>query len=120
MIIKAAGRFEDARQLLAARAHVVNVCLGGFVAVVEAAFLAGLRPEDFVVAVGVEGRVEIFEVNTGVGQFLQLLQIVAAIDDARVDKRGRFRRCRCRFLGHAVQCSGGDQRRQERRGTGVA
>ena len=35
VVIKAAGRFEDAGELHAARAHVVNVGAGGFVAVVK-------------------------------------------------------------------------------------
>ena len=35
-------------------------------------------------------RVGINEVNAGVGQFLELLQVVAAVNDARVEKRGGF------------------------------
>ena len=54
VVIKAAGLFEDARQLQAARAHVVNVGLGVLVAVFKGALLPGLAPEDLVVAVGVE------------------------------------------------------------------
>ena len=53
-------------------------------AVFERALLFGLAPEDFVIAVGVEGRVNIDEVNAGVGQFLELLKIVAAVNDTRV------------------------------------
>src|ERR1017187_4749286 len=59
VIIKAVGLFEDARQLFAARAHVVNVSRSGFVAVVKPPLLARLRPENFVVAVGIERRVNV-------------------------------------------------------------
>jgi len=38
--------------------------------------------------VGVERRVNVAEVNGGVGQFLELFQIVAAVNDARVHDGG--------------------------------
>ena len=63
VVIKAAGLFEDARQLHAARAHVVNVSIGVLVAVFKGALLFGFAPEDFVVAVGVEGRVNVNQIN---------------------------------------------------------
>jgi hypothetical protein len=44
VVIKAAGLFEDAGQLHAARADVVNVGAGGFVAVFKGALLLGLAP----------------------------------------------------------------------------
>src|ERR1035437_8112530 len=44
VVIKAAGRFEDAGELHAARAQVVNVSLGVFVAVFKGALLLGLAP----------------------------------------------------------------------------
>ena len=90
VIIKAAGLFEDARQLFAARAHVVNVSRGGFVAVVKPPLLAGLRPEDFVVAVGIERRVNVFQIHAGIGQLLELVQIVATVNDAGVHEGGGF------------------------------
>ena len=37
-------------------------------AVLEGAFFAGLAPKDLVVAVGVEGRVDVDEVHGGVGE----------------------------------------------------
>ena len=95
VIIKAAGLFEDARQLIAARAHVFNVSLGGFVAVVKPPLLARFRPEgpsrtgQFVVAVGIERRVNVNQIHAGVGQLLELVQIVAAVNDTRVHQRGR-------------------------------
>ena len=87
MVIKAAGLFEDAGELHAARAHVVNVSLGVLAAVFKGALLLGLAPKDFVVAVGVERRVYVNEVHAGVGQFGELFQIVAAVDDAGVEER---------------------------------
>jgi len=82
-----AGLFEDTGELHAARAHVVNVGAGGFVAIFKGALLLGLAPKDFVVAIGVERRVNVNEVNAGVGQFLELFQIIAAVNDAGVEER---------------------------------
>ena len=45
-------------------------------------------PKDFVVAVGVQRRVNVDEVNAAAGQFLELLQIVAAVNEASVHERG--------------------------------
>ena len=90
VVIKAAGLFEDAGQLHAARAHVVNVSLGVLVPVFKGALLLGFAPKDFVVAVRVERRVDVNEIDALRGQFFQLLQIVAAIDDAGVHLRRGF------------------------------
>ncbi len=90
VVIKTAGLFEDTGELDAARAHVVNVSLGGFVAVFKGALLLGLAPKDFVVAIGVEGRVNVNEVNAGVGQLGELFQIITAVNDAGIEERGRF------------------------------
>ena len=90
VVIKAAGLFEDARQLHAARPHVVNVGLGVLVPVFKGALLLGLAPKDFVVAVGIERRVYVNEVNAGVGQFGELFQIVAAINHAGVEEGRGF------------------------------
>jgi hypothetical protein len=85
--------------------------VGGFVAVFKGALLLGLAPKDFVIAVGVEGRVNVNEVNAGVGQFLELFQIVAAINDAGVEEDGGFQfRGRARHSVRAVvglRASGG-------------
>jgi len=92
MVIKAAGFFEDAGELHAARAHVVNVSLGVLVAVFKGALLLGLAPEvraglaTIVVAVGVEGRVNVNQIHAGSGQLGELFQIVAAINDAGVEE----------------------------------
>jgi len=68
----------------------------------KARFLAGLAPEDFVVAVGVERRafaatewlrprrrVNVDEVHAGVEQAAELFEAVAAVNDARVHEGGR-------------------------------
>ena len=88
VVIKAAGLFEDAGELDAARAHVVNVSLGVLAAVFKRALLLGLVPKNCVVAVGVEGRLNVNEVNAGVRQLGELFQIVAAINDAGVQQHG--------------------------------
>ncbi len=86
MIIKTAGLFQDARQFHATRAHVVNVGFGGFVAVIKGALLFCFAPENFVVAVGVERRVDVNEINASRGKFLELFQVIAAINNARVEE----------------------------------
>ena len=87
VIVKAAGLIENPRQLDASGAHKFDVGLRGFMAVVKGAFLLRLAPEDLVIPIGVEGRINVDEVDAGVGQLLELLKIVAAVDDARVEKR---------------------------------
>src|ERR1019366_8747253 len=56
----------------------------------KGALLLGVVPEDFVVAVGVEGRVNVNQIHAGGGQLGELFQIVAAINDAGVEEGGRF------------------------------
>src|SRR5207302_1325247 len=41
-----------------------------------------------VVAVGVEGRVDVDQVDAGVGELFQLVEVVAAVDDAGVEEGG--------------------------------
>jgi len=57
--------------------------------VFEGAFFLCFAPEDLVVAVGVEGRVDIDEVDTFIGELFQLVEVVAAIDDTRIEE-GRW------------------------------
>jgi len=53
-----------------------------------------------VVAVGVERRVDVDQVNATIGQLGELFEVVAAVDDARVDERRRPPRwCRGGFSG---------------------
>src|ERR1035441_2148931 len=55
VVVEAAGLFEDAGHLSATGPHVINVSLGVLVPVFKGTLLLGLAPEDFVVAVRVEG-----------------------------------------------------------------
>jgi len=64
----------------------------GFVAVFKGALLLGLAPKDFVVAVGIEGRVNVNQINLSVRQLGELFQIVTAINDAGVEEGGRTTR----------------------------
>jgi hypothetical protein len=90
VVVEAAGFLEHALQLDAARAHVLDVGFGRFVSVFEAALLLGLAPKNFVVAIRVERRVDVDEIDTAVRQFVQLIEIIAAVDNPRVEQRGRF------------------------------
>jgi hypothetical protein len=42
--------------------------------------------KNLVIPVGIEWRVDVDEVDAGIGQLLELFQIVAAVDDPRVEK----------------------------------
>jgi hypothetical protein len=77
-------------QLDAARAHVFDVCLGRFVPVFKRAFLFRLAPEDFVVPVRIERRVDIDQIDAAVWQLAELFEIIAAVNDARIDERRGF------------------------------
>ena len=85
--VKAAGLFENARQLDAAGPHELDVSLRGFMPVVKRPLLFRLAPEDFVIPIGIKGRIDVDEIDAGIGQLLELLKIVAAIDDARIEER---------------------------------
>ena len=94
VVVEAAGLLEDAGELDAAGPHVVDVGLRGGVAVFEGPLLLGLAPEDFVVAVGVERRIDVDQVDAGIGQLGELFEVVAAVDDAGVEQGRRFTRSR--------------------------
>jgi len=72
-----------------AGAHVFDVGLRAGVAVFEGAFFFRFAPEDFVVAVGIERRIDVDQVDAGVGEFGELFEVVAAVDDAGVEQRRR-------------------------------
>ena len=90
MVIEAAGFLEHTMQFDAAGAHVLDVGLGRFVAVLEAALLLGLTPKNFVVAIRIERRVDVDEIDTAARQLAQLIEIIAAVDNPRIEQRGRF------------------------------
>ena len=84
--IKASGVFQNPRQLHTARTHEVDVSLCRSVAVLKRAPFSCLAPKDLVIPVGIERRINIDEVNAMIG-FLELLQVIAAIDNPRVNER---------------------------------
>jgi len=88
VVVEAAGVLEDAGELHAAGTHVLDVGLRGGVVVFEGSLFLGFAPEDFVVAVGVERRIDVDQINAGIGQLGELFEIVAAIDDAGVEQGG--------------------------------
>jgi hypothetical protein len=103
---------EDAGELHAAGAHTFDVGLRAGVAVFEGSLFFRLAPEDFVIAIAVERRIDVDQIHAMVGQLGELFEVVAAIDDAGVEQCRRFtrfdgsRRGRDRFagkplLGHA-------------------
>lgn len=90
VIVETAGAFENAGELLAPRAHEFDVGLRRSVAVIEGALLFGLPPKDFIIAIGIEGRVDVDQIDAAIGELRELVEVVAAVDDARVQKRRRF------------------------------
>ena len=68
--------------------HVINVSPGVLVPVFKGTLLLGLAPEDFVVAVGVEGWVDVDQVHARGRELGELFEVVAAVDDAGVHQRG--------------------------------
>jgi hypothetical protein len=79
-----AGHFD------AAWAHVIDICLRRFMAVLKCAFLFRLAPKHLVVAIRVEWGINVNQINAGGWQFLELFQVVAAIYNTRIHKRGRL------------------------------
>lgn len=88
VVIEGAGFFEDAGEFHAAGAHVVDVGLGAGVAVFKRALFFRLAPKDFIISVAVKRRIDVDQVHAGGRKLFKLLQIVAAINDARIDQRG--------------------------------
>ena len=86
VIVKAAGFFEYPRQLHATGPHEFDIGLRGLMAVVKRPLFLGLAPEDLIVPIRVEGRIDVDEVDAGIRQLLELLKIVAAVDDPRIEK----------------------------------
>ena len=56
----------------------------------ERPFLLRLAPEHLIVPVGVERRIDVNQINARIRQLLQLLQIVAAINDSGIEQRRRL------------------------------
>jgi hypothetical protein len=88
MIIEAACLLKDSGQFNTAGPHEVNIGLCAGMAVLETTLLLGLPPEYFVVAVGVEWWINVDQVNAGIRQLLELLQVIAAVDHPGVNEGG--------------------------------
>ena len=95
VVLSIAAEEEHARHFHAARAHELDVGLSRGVAVLEGALLLRLAPENFVVTIGIERRINVNEVYAVRRELLQLLQVVAAVDDPRVQERGGLACCSC-------------------------
>jgi hypothetical protein len=91
VVIEAASFLEHAMQLDAARPHIFDVSLGRFVAVFEAPLLLRLAPKDLVVAVRVERRVDVNQIDAGGGQLSQLVEVIPSVDNTRINDGGGFR-----------------------------
>jgi hypothetical protein len=53
-------------------------------------FRSCLAPEDLVVPVRVERRIDIDQIDAAVWQLAELIEIIATVNDARIHERGRF------------------------------
>ena len=85
VIVKAASLLQNPRQLGATGPHELDIRPRRFVAILKGSLLFGFPPENFVGPVGIERRVDINKVDARIGQLFQLLQVVAAIDDASIE-----------------------------------
>jgi hypothetical protein len=56
----------------------------------ERTLLFRFAPKDFVVSVRVEWRVDVDQIDARLRQLAELIEIIAAINDARVDQRRGF------------------------------
>ena len=76
-------------------------------AVIEGAFFLCLAPEDLIVAVRIKRRVDINQVNAFVGEFFQLFEVIAAVNDAGIDERRPYTLSSdriCPLKLYAVRC----------------
>src|SRR3989338_543158 len=81
VVVEAAGFSEHTVHLNHARAHIGNVRISIAEAIIEGSFLTRITPEDLVVAITVERRVNVYEVYRLVRHFLEHLKVVATIND---------------------------------------
>ena len=92
MIVEAASFLEDACELHAAGTHVFDVGLRAGVSVLEGSLFFAFAPEDFIIAVAVERRIDVDQINAVIGQLGELFEIVTAIDNAGVEQSRRSTR----------------------------
>ena len=67
MIIKAAGVFENAGELVASGPHKVDVCLRAGVPILESPLFPCLTPKYFVIPIAVKWWVDVNQVDALVG-----------------------------------------------------
>src|SRR4029077_10842360 len=63
-------------------------------------------PKDLVVAVRIKRRVDVNQIDASCWKFSQLLEIIAAVDDASANQRRRL----CRHLSHSAESEAFGQR----------
>ena len=88
-----AGFLDDAGELRAAETHVIDVGLRGSVAIFEGSLFFGLAPEDFIISIGVERRIDVDQIHTRIrqpirqaqGRLGELFEVIAAVDDAGIE-----------------------------------
>jgi hypothetical protein len=85
MVVETSGPLEEAGEFRAAGAHVVDVGAGRFVPVLESSLLLCLSPKSLIHPVGIEGRVDVDEIDALGGQAGKLVDVVAAVDGLRVE-----------------------------------
>jgi len=88
VIVEGAGGFENTVQLHTTRAHEIDIGAGAGVTVLEGPLFLGLAPEDLIGSVGVEGWINIDQIHALIGELVELIQIVSAVDDLGVNMRG--------------------------------
>lgn len=79
VIIETAGRFKHTVYLGQTWLHIVQISAYVLESVFKAPFFL-LRGSGGVVTMGIEGRVDVYQVNTVCGEVLQLCQAVAAVN----------------------------------------
>src|ERR1017187_5980800 len=87
VVIKAARLLQHPCQLHATRPHELDIRLRRLVPVLERPSLLRLAPEHLIVPVRIERRIDVDQIDARIRQLLKLLQIVAAINDPRVQQR---------------------------------
>ena len=70
----------------------------------EAALLFCLAPKHLIVPVRIKWRVDVDKIDARGGEFSQLVEIITAVDDARVDERRGL--CRHFFQSAESEASG--------------
>lgn len=85
MVIKRACDLQHARKLHATRAHEFDVCLRRFMPILEGSLLLRLAPEHFIVAIRVEWRIDVDQIDALSRKFAELVEAVSAINDPSID-----------------------------------